>query len=676
MKKTLKGILAIAFVFTLIFGMGMTVYADTPEYKITVENKNSNISISGKEYKAYKVFDLTLGSITYSQANEYAANQTYYVYDSTTNKYTAANITESEFNNGTYYTMSVGAYAYTVKSSDWAFNTLSNGAAEEYVQALAGEVTNTNYSNYYTKNGDTYDVAVSYDNSTTYYKKTGWTLTQFGIKYQASAADSNTYILNNQTMTEENARALADVLTSHLPNNATVTGTVANGSQKVVLNVSLPGYYAVYGTAKPNDPSGNEEVVAALGLTTAAPAQTVNPKAEVPTLNKKITNVNEATSGSSQNVTGAVLDADGKAAVAKVGSVVSFEIDSIVPDITGYSDYTFTISDTMSDGLSFTGTDTANVINGLKVYVQTYVADATAFVGGTYYVKSNGVFSEAVATYDSTATYYTLLTVTTDYTINHSVGTKSFTITIPKTVLTAHRTNDAIAVTYDAIVNNAALNTNFEYNTAELTYSNDPSSTSSTTKTPKKSVYVLNINIDVDKVALNESGNKLSGASFKLYRKVGQNTEYYNWDNTNNKVTWTTEKNTGDTFTTNANGALDTQIRGLDKGTYYLLETQAPSGYNLLAAPVEITITATETISNGTTTVTYSADGASVTNGTVELGTQTNSQPLAKSTIVNNTGGLFPSTGGIGTVIFYVVGGALILCSGILLVVRRKVNFK
>lgn len=677
MKNTLKSVFAIVLVLTLILAMGITANAEGAEveYKITVENTSSNISISGKTYNAYKVFDLTLGTISYSQADSYDANETYYTYEGST--YTVATVAdEGAFNEGTFYTMSVGAYAYSIKSTDWAFNTLTAGATDEYEEAASFEVTGENVSNYYIKSGETYTSASSYDSSTTYYKKTGWTLTKYGIKYQSSVSDTNTYIIDGNTMKQANARALADALTSSLPEDVAATGIVSSDSEKIVLNVGGPGYYAVYGKAAPKDPKGSETVVAALGLTTAAPAQTVNPKAEVPTLDKKITNVNEAAASSTQVVNDAILDGNGKAAVAKVGSTVSFEIDSSVPDITGYDKYIFTISDNMSKGLSFIGPDAKNKIETLEVYIQTAVADETAFSQGTYYIKNkNGSFSNAT-TYYSSETYYTQLTITDNYTITHTVGTKSFTLTIPKTVLAAHSTNDAIAVTYDAIVNSSSLNVNYDCNTAKLTYSNDPSDSSDSTPskndTPERKVYVLNINIDVKKVATDADGDPLSDASFKLYRIVDGNVEYYKWDDTNKKVTWTANKDEGDTFTTKPNGAFDTQVCGLDKGTYYLIETKAPNGYNLLSTPVEITITAKIEDEK----VTYTAVGAVVTNGTVVLGTANENQPLATSTIINNSGGAIPSTGGIGTVILYIVGGALTLCSGILLVVRRKVNSK
>ena len=150
---------------------------------------------------------------------------------------------------------------------------------------------------------------------------------------------------------------------------------------------------------------------------------------------------------------------------------------------------------------------------------------------------------------------------------------------------------------------------------------------------------------------------------------------------TTDGIEWKSAQADGDTFTTDANGKLTTQVQGLDKGEYYLEETKAPTGYNALPAPVKVTITAT---ANGTETtdstqVTYAAttDGAAarVDNGTVDLtDAQKEAQPVAVATIVNNAGAELPSTGGIGTTMFYVIGTILVIGAGVLLVSRRRMN--
>ncbi len=95
-------------------------------------------------------------------------------------------------------------------------------------------------------------------------------------------------------------------------------------------------------------------------------------------------------------------------------------------------------------------------------------------------------------------------------------------------------------------------------------------------------------------------------------------------------------------------------VRGLAAGTYYLIEKTTADGYNLLTTPIEVTI---------------SAEGAA-TVGEGELFSAADST----ITVNNQSGTVLPSTGGIGTTIFYVIGAILVLGAGILLVTRRRMN--
>ena len=127
---------------------------------------------------------------------------------------------------------------------------------------------------------------------------------------------------------------------------------------------------------------------------------------------------------------------------------------------------------------------------------------------------------------------------------------------------------------------------------------------------------------------------------------------------TDGKVTgWTETKAEGTVFETPDDDGSFT-ISGLDADTYYLEEVGAPAGYNKLAAPVKVTITATiNTATNvGTATVTYGENST----GTVK--------------IENKTGVELPSTGGVGTTIFYVIGGLLMAVAVVLLVTKKKMS--
>ena len=517
-------------------------------------------------------------------------------------------------------------------------------------------VTNTNDS--ISINGQTYSAYklfdLSYNTDKTAYSYTISTSNYFytttGAKtvldkyftFTASAGDSTVMVVepkktgayydtDTKTISEAGARQLADDLQQYLASATPVKTGTASG-ETATITVGEDGYFVVTGNAKPTDPASTETVVSAVILTNAQPTATVNPKVSIPTLDKKITKVNEATASGTQDVSGAVLDAKGQAAVAKVGSTVSYEIDSITPDLRGYTAYTFIIGDKITAGLTYVEDSFVLKINNAKVEIDpVFAADK-----------------------------------------------KSFTLTIPFGTLDDYDAGTAVVLTYNCTVNDSALTYDYENNTADLTYSRSPYD-DNTNKTPEKETYVIDLNLDVNKVAENASGETLTGAKFQLYRLAADGTtkEWYLWDTANKKVTWTTTQGDADVFET-SNGALTQQVRGLDKGTYYLLETEAPTGYNLLDEAVEVTIAAAAdgTSSADSTKVTYTSSTSSITNGTVDLTTETQAaaQPVATTTIINNTGSVLPSTGGIGTTIFYIVGAILVLGAGILLVTRRRMN--
>ncbi len=505
---------------------------------ITITNTNSRISINGKTYYAYKLFDST--------------------------------------HTGT-------AYSYTMSTSNQFYSAALLGATEP-ADGVA---------------------------------KVLWNAFTF------TAVPGDTSKVNVAAKSGFDARDFADDMEAFLA-AATPDGSKEAANNTATIDNLTSGYYLVTGTADATDQAtGATGLVSAVILTNENPNPVVNPKVDAPTLNKKITGVAEGTTV----VNGAVLDNDGVAAVAKIGSTVSFELDAVVPDLTGYDDYTYTFHDTMSDGLTFV-TDSFNLAIGNDTTVD----------------------------------------------IDPTITGQSFVLTIPYNTLKNYTADTAVVLTYNATVNSTAVTYDKENNTAYLEYSNNPYD-DTTDHTPDKKVYVIDINLDVDKV--NAAGDKLTGAKFKLYKEVaGANAGdpatklYYKWDN--NVVTWVAEAN-ADVFETE-NGALKQQIRGLDKGTYYLVETEAPTGYNLLSAPVEIVISVSEANDKVTYTATYDGSDATMTNGAVDLTTETtnNKQPVATGTVLNNSGTVLPGTGGIGTTLFYVAGIVLVLGAAAVIIARRK----
>ena len=119
----------------------------------------------------------------------------------------------------------------------------------------------------------------------------------------------------------------------------------------------------------------------------------------------------------------------------------------------------------------------------------------------------------------------------------------------------------------------------------------------------------------------------------------------------------------GDTGVVYVIEAGDPVIKGLDDTIdYYLYETKAPSGYNLLSEPVQFKISAS-----------YVADGSDYTSVTVMVGTAVASDALSTN-IVNKTGSTLPETGGVGTTVFYLLGGLLAVGAGVVLVTKKRMN--
>ena len=250
------------------------------------------------------------------------------------------------------------------------------------------------------------------------------------------------------------------------------------------------------------------------------------------------------------------------------------------------------------------------------------------------------------------------LTANTDYTLvaNPKDG-DSFDVEFKDGTL---KTNDVVVVTYSATVAaNATIAGAGNTNKAKLEY-NGKDSTEEKTIT-----YVWKLN--VHKYTRNSTGDEvaLSGAKFVLYRMAGDTKEYAKL--TNGRIAgWVANKGDATTLETFSTG--DISIEGLNEGIYYLEETEAPAGYNKLTKPIEVKITATpDANATGVSeTVEYRNENdsayTSATNATVK--------------VLNEAGTQLPSTGGIGTTIFYVIGGGLMAVAAVLLVTKKRMNNK
>ena len=438
--------------------------------------------------------------------------------------------------------------------------------------------------------------------------------------------------------------------------NATVAGTSTwNESGKNYSISSLaPGYYLV----KDKDDSAPSSDAYTRYILQVVHNVTVNAKTDVPTVDK---NIKEG-------------DTSVKANNASIGDVINYEVKSAVPDMTGYTKYFFVMNDTLSKGL-------------------TYNDDMVIKVGNTTLTKDTG---------------YTVTAVKNDN------GTTSIEIVFKNFVGYKDQVGADVIVTYSATLNqDASLDpVAGNPNKVQLTYSNNPNvdgkgdpknpdkpgEGAPTGKTPESETKTYVTGIKLTKVDGADHNKMLTGAKFKIegngvkvvlvnkevyeetsdgtyyMLKTGTYTETAPIDETASSYDSTTTKYkkvtavTKDTVNTkvNATGYVDEKgvltFEGLGEGTYTIKEIVAPNGYNLLKAPIKVEIKANATFAKCEWTVT--ADGKPVTAD----------NNLYAFLIENKSGAELPSTGGIGTTVFYVLGGVLVVCAGVLLITKRRMN--
>ena len=228
----------------------------------------------------------------------------------------------------------------------------------------------------------------------------------------------------------------------------------------------------------------------------------------------------------------------------------------------------------------------------------------------------------------------------TEYSFNDSITDDcTFELKINDRIL---QPNDVVTVTYWGQINSSAvINPGSNTNEAKLTYGTSGNSSWKQTTTKVFGFKVF-------KHAGTDTDHLLPGAEFRLYKTVGGETYYAQFDANGLLTGWTTDATaSGVTMTSNSTKAL--VLNGLDAGTYYLEETKAPDGYNKLTDPVTVTITEDGKVNE-------------TANGTVYVS--------------NNAGATLPSTGGMGTTLFYVIGGGLMVAAVVLLVTKKRMENK
>lgn len=426
--------------------------------------------------------------------------------------------------------------------------------------------------------------------------------------------------------TEADAKAFAKAVAPYLTTAAGSANTVTDG--KYVISGLAAGYYLVKdkdGSLTGDSDSYTEYIIQVVGNVTATP------KSDVPEVQKKVKDINDSTDTTKTDWQDSA-DYD-------IDDSIPFQLKAtLANNVSSYTTYKVVFHDTLSKGL-------------------TYNNDAKVYIGGT---ETNGFTVTATVNADGTTT----LTVSCDDVKALGAGNSS-----------------VITVEYTATLNgNAVLGSDGNPNEVYLEYSNNPNKSeegnNETGNTPEDTVIVFTYKTVINKV--NGQGNPLPGAEFTLEKKVlktpadeEKGTEaVYEW-----KTITVVKNKEGTTFT----------FSGLDDGNYRLTETVTPAGYNTIA-PIYFVIEATHgetadvptlktlnaylTDANGNKQ-TEMKDGESVN---IDLGTVDLTAGSITTTVVNKSGSELPSTGGIGTTIFYVLGGVLVLAAVVLLVTKKRMS--
>ncbi|MEG2165197.1 MAG: SpaA isopeptide-forming pilin-related protein [Ruthenibacterium sp.] len=225
-----------------------------------------------------------------------------------------------------------------------------------------------------------------------------------------------------------------------------------------------------------------------------------------------------------------------------------------------------------------------------------------------------------------------------------------------------------LTITYRATLNEkASIGTIGNPNSVTLTYSNNPGVGGNTYTTPKKHTLVFTTGIQLTKV--DEHGAPLAGATFGIFsdaacsNPIGFYTYKITTDAQGTHITTELEKNTTGQITTGDDGIAS--FTGLIAGEYFIKEITAPAGYNLLKAPISVTIGVTlpSAIITGNETAAWTVSGENFTE----------SSGTFKSNVINTKGFQLPGTGGMGTTLFILGGGSLlILACGLLFLYRKK----
>lgn len=434
--------------------------------------------------------------------------------------------------------------------------------------------------------------------------------------------------------------------------DAVATATSTEGKVASFSNISDDGYYLIVDTTSPMTGNGayTRYILTQYDASEGAELTT---KSALPSVVKKVYEDSALEESYSYKAKPADVENTtdtgyNDVADYNIGDDVPFKLYGTMPStLTGYEHYYYAFHDTLDDSLTLD-------VSSIQVTI-----DGATVAPSNYQVVTSGTSDNC-----------------------------TFEVVFNDVMAAGAKENSSVVVSYKAKLNdNAIIGATGQENKVNLEYSNNPnnegdgtSKPSDTGKTPDDYVVVFTYELDTKKVDATTK-KELANAKFKLYRMNGQEKEYVKVDANSKVKSWDAD---GSVLTSDAHGLF--KVIGLNDGTYYLEETEAPQGYSKLSTPVEVVISSDhdstkDNNQNGNQNYVggTSEKGKAVLNAlkikvgsgaAEEDGTPNNG--VVNATVENRSGSTLPSTGGIGTTIFYVAGGVLVVGAGVLLITKKR----
>ena len=641
MKNLAKRFSSLLVVMALLLSMIVPVHAAPAQMngEVIIENTNTAISIVGNTYSVYRIFNLT--------------------YNDTHNSYS--------------YTLNpafVGLPAW-LNSKGYTY---TGSASDPRGMNLLAHLSTYDFGSF---NGDIPGYPYVGDND--------------HVDLHAFSAQVNAFLAANSSITP-------------------VASTSATSEVVTFTGLQL-GYFIVTGSANPTklDAQGNpirdttQEIQAVCSLVSSDPKAVVHPKADAPTIDKKVYDVADEDLGENPTDDGWKKSTD-----AEIGDKVNFRLVSTIPNMNGYTSYTYTITDILSQGLTFDATPSKLTVRVVKAAadldnIQATDVIATMAVGTDYTVGS----APATPATDGTVITINFLNFLQWYNIDK----------------TLNRAGDKIVVEYETELNNKAVMANeapgYNPNKTYLEYSNNPYGTGKG-KTPEVEVKVYTFEAKIIKFAwVDKDGNPntsapgnndgkeekvyLADAKFALYRTKAEADAAVAAviagiasgtapvlptagrinvvEETPAAIKTYRVAQAGETavdIVTPADGLV--KVQGLDEGMYYFVEIDAPDGFNILEEPVPVGIdafySADGTLAHIKTWVYNDSSKGWEWSANIDA-TPTNLGCLYPEVpIENKSGKKLPETGGIGRTIFTVAGSGMMLAAAVIMIAKRKTRFQ